>query len=162
MVAVDNTFLSPFLQNPLKLGADIVMHSTTKYINGHSDVIGGALTNNQKILSKLNFWANALGITGSPFDSYLTLGGLELLVSRMEKHEKNAAAIVDLLSTHPKINKFIIRFYKSPITSIAKKQQNGFGGMLSFEILGDLRVKNFIEGMNILPLAASLGGLRAL
>ncbi len=165
LVVVDNTFLSPFLQNPLKLGADIVMHSTTKYINGHSDVIGGALiTNDHEILSKLKFWANALGITGSPFDSYLTLRGLRTLGIRMEKHEKNAAAIVDLLSTHPKINKIYYPGLPShPSHAIAKKQQNGFGGMLSFEILGDLEgVKNFIEGMNILPLAASLGGFESL
>ena len=165
LVVVDNTFLSPFLQNPLKLGADIVMHSTTKYINGHSDVIGGALiTNDHEILSKLKFWANALGITGSPFDSYLTLRGLRTLGIRMEKHEKNAAAIVELISTHPKINKIYYPGLPShPSHAIAKKQQNGFGGMLSFEILGDLEgVKNFIEGMNILPLAASLGGFESL
>ena len=102
LVTVDNTFLSPSLQNPLKLGADIVMHSTTKYINGHSDIIGGALiTNNHEILLKLKFWANTLGITGSPFDSYLTLRGLRTLSIRMEKHEKNATAIITfaLLST---------------------------------------------------------------
>ena len=165
LVAVDNTFLSPSLQNPLKLGADIVMHSTTKYINGHSDVIGGALiTNNHEILLKLKFWANALGITGSPFDSYLTLRGLRTLSIRMEKHEKNATAIVELLSKHPKIDKIYYPGLTShPSHAIAKKQQSGFGGMLSFEISGDLaRVKSFIEGMKILPLAGSLGGFESL
>tara|TARA_B100001113_G_scaffold244900_1_gene201508 strand:- start:513 stop:1667 length:1155 start_codon:yes stop_codon:yes gene_type:complete len=165
LVAVDNTFLSPSLQNPLKLGADIVMHSTTKYINGHSDVIGGALiTNDLEILSKLKFWANCLGITGSPFDSYLTLRGLRTLGIRMEKHEKNATAIVELISAHPKIKKIYYPGLPShPSHAIAKKQQSGFGGMLSFEILGDLAgVKNFIEGMNTLPLAASLGGFESL
>ena len=165
LVVVDNTFLSPFLQNPLKLGADIVMHSTTKYINGHSDVIGGALiTNDHEILSKLKFWANALGITGSPFDSYLTLRGLRTLGIRMEKHEKNAAAIVELLLKHPKIAKvYYPGLPTHPSHTIAKKQQSGFGGMLSFEILDDLAgVKNFIEGMKIFPLAASLGGFESL
>ena len=165
LVAVDNTFLSPSLQNPLKLGADIVMHSTTKYINGHSDVIGGALiTNNNEILLKLKFWANALGITGSPFDSYLTLRGLRTLSIRMEKHEKNATAIVELLSKHPKIDKIYYPGLTShPSHAIAKKQQSGFGGMLSFEILGGLaEVKSFIKGIKILPLAASLGGFESL
>ena len=165
LVAVDNTFLSPSLQNPLKLGADIVMHSTTKYINGHSDVIGGALiTNNHEILLKLKFWANALGITGSPFDSYLTLRGLRTLSIRMEKHEKNATAIVKLLSNHPKIDKVYYPGLAShPSHAIAKKQQSGFGGMLSFEILGGLaEVKSFIKGIKILPLAASLGGFESL
>ena len=165
LVAVDNTFLSPSLQNPLKLGADIVMHSTTKYINGHSDIIGGALiTNNHEILLKLKFWANALGITGSPFDSYLTLRGLRTLIIRMEKHEKNATAIVELLSNHPKIDKVYYPGLAShPSHAIAKKQQSGFGGMLSFEILGGLaEVKSFIKGIQILPLAASLGGFESL
>tara|TARA_B100001142_G_scaffold323282_1_gene373045 strand:- start:1825 stop:2979 length:1155 start_codon:yes stop_codon:yes gene_type:complete len=165
LVAVDNTFLSPSLQNPLKLGADIVMHSTTKYINGHSDVIGGALiTDDPEILNKLKFWANALGITGSPFDSYLTLRGLRTLSIRMEKHEKNATAIVELLSEHPKINKVYYPGLPShPSHAIAKKQQSGFGGMLSFEILdGFEEVKSFIKGMGILPLAASLGGFESL
>ena len=165
LVVVDNTFLSPSLQNPLKLGADIVMHSTTKYINGHSDVIGGALiTNNHEILLKLKFWANALGITGSPFDSYLTLRGLRTLSIRMEKHEKNATAIVELLSKHPKIDKIYYPGLTShPSHAIAKKQQSGFGGMLSFEILGGLaEVKSFIKGIKILPLAASLGGFESL
>jgi cystathionine gamma-synthase len=165
LLAVDNTFLSPSLQNPLKLGADIVMHSTTKYINGHSDVIGGALiTNDPEILLKLKFWANALGITGSPFDSYLTLRGLRTLSIRMEKHEKNAAAIVKLLSEHPKIDKVYYPGLPSHAShAIAKKQQSGFGGMLSFEILdGYEGVKSFIKGMKILPLAASLGGFESL
>ena len=165
LVAVDNTFLSPSLQNPLKLGADIVMHSTTKYINGHSDVIGGALiTNNHEILLKLKFWANALGITGSPFDSYLTLRGLRTLSIRMQKHEKNATAIVEVLSNHPKIDKVYYPGLAShPSHAIAKKQQSGFGGMLSFEILGGLaEVKSFIKEIKILPLAASLGGFESL
>ena len=165
LVAVDNTFLSPSFQNPLKLGADIVMHSTTKYINGHSDVIGGAvITNNQEILSKLKFWANTLGISGSPFDSYLTLRGLRTLCIRMEKHEKNALAIVNLLSNNSKIgNVYYPGLTTHPSHAIAKKQQSGFGGMLSFEVKKGLAgADNFIKGMKILPLAASLGGFESL
>jgi cystathionine gamma-synthase len=165
LVTVDNTFLSPSLQNPLKLGADIVMHSTTKYINGHSDVIGGAvITNNPEVLSELKFWSNALGITGSPFDSYLTLRGLRTLGIRMQQHEKNAVAIVELLSNHPKVgNVYYPGLSDHPSHSIAKKQQSGFGGMLSFELNDGLsEVESFIKAVNILPLAASLGGFESL
>tara|TARA_Y100001980_G_C14556220_1_gene346957 strand:+ start:5951 stop:7102 length:1152 start_codon:yes stop_codon:yes gene_type:complete len=165
LVAVDNTFLSPFLQNPLKLGADIVMHSTTKYINGHSDVVGGAvITNNDEILSKLKFWANNIGITGSPFDSYLTLRGLRTLSLRMKQHEQNAAALVELLSNHPKISHVYYPGLKHhPSHDIARKQQNGFGGMLSFEIKNGLsEVKKFVDSLKILSLAGSLGGFESL
>tara|TARA_B100001250_G_scaffold191818_1_gene164878 strand:+ start:1640 stop:2818 length:1179 start_codon:yes stop_codon:yes gene_type:complete len=165
LVAVDNTFLSPSLQNPLKLGADIVMHSTTKYINGHSDVIGGAvITNNPEVLSELKFWSNTLGITGSPFDSYLTLRGLRTLGIRMQQHEKNAVAIVELLSNHPKVgNVYYPGLSDHPSHSIAKKQQSGFGGMLSFELNNGLsEVESVIKAVNILPLAASLGGFESL
>ena len=165
LVAVDNTFLSPSLQNPLKLGADIVMHSTTKYINGHSDVIGGAvITNDAKILSKLKFWANNLGTTGSPFDSYLTLRGLRTLSLRMKQHEQNASALVELLSNHPKISHVYYPGLKNhPSHEIAKKQQSGFGGMLSFEIKNGLsEVKKFVDDLKILSLAGSLGGFESL
>ena len=165
LVAVDNTFLSPSLQNPLKLGADIVMHSTTKYINGHSDVIGGAvITNDSKILSKLKFWANNLGITGSPFDSYLTLRGLRTLSLRMKQHEQNASALVELLSNHPKVSHVYYPGLKHhPSHEIAKKQQSGFGGMLSFEIKNGLpEVKKFVDDLEILSLAGSLGGFESL
>ena len=165
LVAVDNTFLSPSLQNPLKLGADIVMHSTTKYINGHSDVIGGAvITNDAKILSKLKFWANNLGITGSPFDSYLTLRGLRTLSLRMKQHEQNASALVELLSNHPKVSHVYYPGLKHhPSHEIAKKQQSGFGGMLSFEIKNGLpEVKKFVDDLKILSLAGSLGGFESL
>ena len=165
LVAVDNTFLSPSLQNPLKLGADIVMHSTTKYINGHSDVIGGAvITNDAKILSKLKFWANNLGITGSPFDSYLTLRGLRTLSLRMKQHEQNASALVELLSNHPKVSHVYYPGLKHhPSHEIAKKQQRGFGGMLSFEIKNGLpEVKKFVDDLKILSLAGSLGGFESL
>jgi len=165
LVAVDNTFLSPALQNPLMLGADIVMHSSTKYINGHSDIISGAvITNDEEILSDLKFWANNLGITGAPFDSYLALRGLRTLSIRMEKHEKNASAIVELLSNNSKVKSvYYPGLEEQPSHAIAKKQQNGFGGMLSFEIKGGLgSVKQFVDGIEIFSFAESLGGFESL
>ena len=165
IVAVDNTFLSPALQNPLKLGADIVIHSTTKYINGHSDVVGGAvITNNKEILNKLKFWANNLGITGAPFDSYLTLRGLRTLSLRMEKHEKNAAALAQVLSNNKKVKAVHYPgLAHHPSHKIAKKQQQGFGGMLSFELEGGFPdVKKFFKKIKIFTLAESLGGFESL
>ena len=164
LVVVDNTFLSPSLQNPLLLGADLVMHSTTKYINGHSDVIGGAvITNDEEILSKLKFWSNNLGITGSPFDSYLSLRGLRTLGIRMEKHEENATAIVELLSNNSKVESlYYPGLLNHPSHEIAKKQQSGFGGMLSFELKDGLSsVKSFLKKIE-LPFAGSLGGFESL
>jgi len=165
MVAVDNTFLSPALQNPLKLGADIVVHSTTKYINGHSDVVGGVvITNNKQILTQLKFWANNLGITGAPFDSYLTLRGLRTLSLRMERHEKNATALAQVLSNNKKVQKVNYPgLPHHPSHEIAKKQQEGFGGMLSFELKGGLpAVKKFFKKIKIFTLAESLGGFESL
>ncbi len=165
LVAVDNTFLSPSLQNPLKLGSDIVMHSTTKYINGHSDVIGGAvIAKNRQVLEKIKFWSNNLGITGAPFDSYLTLRGLRTLSIRMKKHEQNALALVEFLSNNSKIKSvFYPGLTTHPSHNLAKRQQNGFGGMLSFELKEGLNgVKNFINRMELLPFAGSLGGFESL
>ena len=165
MVAVDNTFLSPSLQNPLKLGSDIVMHSTTKYINGHSDVIGGAvIAKNRQVLEKIKFWSNNLGIAGAPFDSYLTLRGLRTLSIRMKKHEQNALALVEFLSNNSKIKSvFYPGLTTHPSHNLAKRQQNGFGGMLSFELKEGLNgVKNFINRMELLPFAGSLGGFESL
>ena len=165
LVAVDNTFLSPSLQNPLKLGSDIVMHSTTKYINGHSDVIGGAvIAKNRQVLEKIKFWSNNLGITGAPFDSYLTLRGLRTLSIRMKKHEQNAIALVEFLSNNSKIKSvFYPGLTTHPSHNLAKRQQNGFGGMLSFELKEGLNgVKNFINRMELLPFAGSLGGFESL
>lgn len=165
LVVVDNTFLSPALQNPLSLGADIVLHSTTKYINGHSDVIGGAvITNDDEILAQLRFWANNLGITGAPFDSYLTLRGLRTLSIRMEKHEQNATKLADLLSKSPKVGRVYYPGLPSHAShKIAKKQQKGFGGMLSFELEGGLSaVKDFFNRVEIFSLAESLGGFESL
>lgn len=165
LVAVDNTFLSPSLQNPLKLGSDIVMHSTTKYINGHSDVIGGAvIAKNRQVLEKIKFWSNNLGIAGAPFDSYLTLRGLRTLSIRMKKHEQNALALVEFLSNNSKIKSlFYPGLTTHPSHNLAKRQQNGFGGMLSFELKEGLNgVKNFINRMELLPFAGSLGGFESL
>jgi cystathionine gamma-synthase len=165
MIAVDNTFLSPALQNPLKLGADIVVHSTTKYINGHSDVIGGAaITSNEEILTKLKYWANNLGLTGSPFDSYQTMRGLRTLSLRMEKHEKNANALVEVLSNNKKVAKvYYPGLSHHPSHDIAKKQQSGFGAMLSFELEGGLpAAKKFFKEIKIFSLAESLGGFESL
>ena len=165
LVAVDNTFLSPALQNPLKLGADIVIHSTTKYINGHSDVVGGAVIAKKKeTFDKINFWANNLGLTGAPFDSYLTLRGLRTLSLRMKTHEKNAAALAQVLSNNKKVKTVYYPGLKHHSShEIAKKQQNGFGGMLSFELKGGLpAVKKFFKKVKHFSLADSLGGFESL
>lgn len=165
LVAVDNTFLSPALQNPLMLGADIVVHSTTKYINGHSDIVGGAaITNNEEILQKLKYWANNIGLTGSPFDSYLILRGLRTLGIRMEKHERNAKALVDILANSSNVDAvYYPGLTDHPTHKIAKKQQSGFGGMLSFSIKGGLpSVKKFVKNIEILSFAESLGGFESL
>ena len=165
LVAVDNTFLSPALQSPLKLGADIVIHSTTKYINGHSDVVGGAVIAKEKeTFDKINFWANNLGLTGAPFDSYLTLRGLRTLSLRMKTHEKNATALAQVLSNNKKVKTVYypgLEHHSSH--EIAKKQQNGFGGMLSFELKGGLpAVEEFFKKVKCFSLAESLGGFESL
>ena len=135
LVAVDNTFLSPLLQQPLLLGADIVFHSTTKYINGHSDVVGGVLVTKELALGEqLAWWANCIGITGSPFDSYLALRGLKTLPVRMKEHEKNANEVANYLNNHPAIKAvYFPGLSNHPGHEIAKRQQKGFGAMMSFE-----------------------------
>ena len=165
VVAVDNTFLSPALQQPISLGADIVIHSTTKYLNGHSDVIGGAVVAaTEELAETLDWWANCLGITGAPFDSYLTLRGVRTLFARMEQHEKNANLLANVLNEHDLVN----RVYYPGLSShagheIACRQQSGFGGMLSFEIYGgDAAVRAFVENLRHFSLAESLGGIESL
>jgi len=165
LVAVDNTFLSPALQNPIKLGADIVMHSTTKYINGHSDVVGGAVIANNKILhEKIQYWANNLGVAGAPFDAYLTTRGLRTLSLRMQSHETNAMALAQALLAHEQVSKVYYPGLEShPSHLLAAKQQKGFGGMLSFELKGGLvDVKKFFEAVQHFYLAESLGGFESL
>ena len=165
LLVVDNTFLTPIFQTPFKLGADIVIHSTTKYINGHSDVVGGIVVAKSETLHQtMQEWANTLGLSGSPFDSYMTLRGLRTLKLRMKAHEKTAHALARVLSEHPSVEKVYYPGLPShPSHAIAKKQQSGFGGMLSFEIKGGLReVKKFFKRIEYFSLAESLGGVESL
>lgn len=165
LVAADNTFLSPLLQQPLNLGADIVIHSTTKYINGHGDVIGGvAIAKDPEIAELLAWWANCLGLTGSAFDSYLTLRGLRTLKPRLKQHQANAQQIVDLLVSHEKVKTvFYPGLPDHPQHELAKKQQNGFGAMVSFELQGGVeQVKQLLAHIELFSLAESLGGVESL
>ncbi|HET9299931.1 MAG TPA: cystathionine gamma-synthase [Candidatus Polarisedimenticolaceae bacterium] len=165
LVAVDNTFLSPALQNPLRLGADVVVHSTTKYLNGHSDVVGGAVVaRDAAVLDTLSWWLNALGAAGAPFDAYLTLRGLRTLAVRMRAHEANAAAIAAALARDPRVRRVHYPgLPEHPGHAIAARQQRGFGGMLSFELPeGPGAVRAFVEGLGCFSLAESLGGVESL
>ena len=165
LLAVDNTFLTPIFQMPFRLGADIVIHSTTKYINGHSDVVGGiVVARNESLHQIMQDWANILGLSGSPFDSYLTLRGLRTLKLRMKAHEKTALILAKILFKHPSVVKVNYPGLPShPNHSLAKKQQLGFGGMLSFEIKGSLEeVKKFFKHIECFSLAESLGGFESL
>jgi cystathionine gamma-synthase len=165
LVAVDNTFLSPIWQQPLALGADLVMHSTTKYLNGHSDIVGGAvIAKTTELLEQLAWWANALGVTGAPFDSFLTLRGLRSLHARMRVHGENALAVVDVLSGHPAVKKvFYPGLADHPGHGIARRQQSGFGAMVSFELAGgEPAVHAFVNGLSDFTLGESLGGVESL
>jgi cystathionine gamma-synthase len=165
LVAVDNTFLSPLLQQPLLLGADIVFHSTTKYINGHSDVVGGVLvTKEQALGEELAWWANCIGITGSPFDSYLALRGLKTLPVRMKQHQENANQVANYLNNHSAIKAvYFPGLVEHPGHEIAKRQQRGFGAMMSFEIEGGVEaVKVLFDKLALFTLAQSLGGVESL
>lgn len=165
LVAADNTFLSPALQNPIKFGADIVVHSTTKYINGHSDVVGGAvIAATAELGEELAWWANNIGITGAPFDSYLTLRGLRTLNVRLRQHQENALAIAQYLER----SQFVAQVYypgleSHPQHALAKAQQLGFGAMVSFDIKGDINdAAAFLTRLNEFSLAESLGGVESL
>ncbi|MDR0429542.1 MAG: cystathionine gamma-synthase [Tannerellaceae bacterium] len=165
ILVVDNTFLSPVFQKPLNIGADIVVHSSTKYIGGHSDVLGGAvLTSNATYYERLQYHQNAVGAVLSPFDSYLTLRGIKTLEVRLERHEKNALRIATYLSNHPKVKKVIYPGLAShPQHELAKRQSTGFGGVLSFEIAGEIReAEIFLEKLHLFALAESLGGVESL
>jgi cystathionine gamma-synthase len=164
-VLVDNTFLSPALQQPLALGADLVLHSTTKYINGHSDVVGGAVVaGDAALLEPLTWWANALGLTGSPFDSFMTLRGLRTLDARLRVHQENAAALATLLQGHEAVGAVHWPgFATHPGHALALRQQGGFGAMLSFELAGgEAAVRAFLDGLRCHTLAESLGGVESL
>jgi cystathionine gamma-synthase len=165
LVVADNTFLSPALQQPLTLGADIVVHSTTKYINGHSDVVGGAVVvRDAALLEEVAWWANCLGLTGAPFDSFLTLRGVRTLHARVRAHLENTAAVVELLAAHPNV----LQVYYPGLHShrgheIARAQQAGYGAMVSFELLGgEAAARTFVAGLEVFTLAESLGGVESL
>lgn len=162
---VDNTFMSSYFQKPLLLGADVVMHSMTKYLNGHSDVVGGCLmTNDKKLFSEYKRLQNSLGPCQSPFDSWLVLRGLKTLAIRMEAHQKNAVKIAKYLESHPKVEKVVYPGLKShPQHQLAKKQMSGFGGMITFFLKGNIsKSKRFLEKVNLFSLAESLGGVESL
>jgi cystathionine gamma-synthase len=165
LALVDNTFLSPALQQPIRLGADLVLHSTTKYINGHSDVVGGAvIAANAELHQELTWWANALGLTGSPFDSFLTLRGLRTLEPRLRVHCENAEAIAEVLDRHPAVHRVHYPGLSShPGHALAQRQQRHAGAMISFELAGgEAAVRAFLDGLRYFTLAESLGGVESL
>lgn len=165
MSIVDNTFMSPFFQRPLELGADVVLHSTTKYIGGHSDIIGGALiTNDPAIADRLAFLSKSMGGICSPFDAYLSMRSLKTLALRMRQHEANAKQIAAFLEKHPKVAKVSYPGLPShPQHALAKEQMHGFGGMMTFQIKGGLEAaRKFLENVEVFALAESLGGVESL
>jgi cystathionine gamma-lyase len=165
LLVVDNTFASPYLQQPLQLGADIVIHSTTKYINGHSDVIGGALVlNDANVYESLKFYQNAAGGVPSPFDAWLTLRGIKTLAVRMRQHEENAQAVARFLAEHPRVEQV---YYPGlpghPDHTLARRQMSGFGGMVSFQFKGGIAdVDTVVRRFKVFTLAESLGGVESL
>lgn len=164
-VVTDNTFLSPALQQPIRLGADFVVHSTTKYINGHSDVVGGAVVcADPDDHALLSWWANCLGVTGSPFDAYLTLRGVRTLFARIERQQTTAGVIAAALDAHPAVKAVHYPGLKShPGHALAARQQNGPGTMLSFELHGGAdAVREVVEALALFTLAESLGGVESL
>ena len=165
LVVADNTFLSPVWQQPIALGADAVVHSTTKYLNGHSDVVGGAVIAAKADLhERLAWWGNCTGVTGAPFDSYLTLRGLRTLHARMRAHDENTQQVVALLARHPAVKRVYYPGLDShPGHAIARSQQQGFGAMVSFELAGSVEhVKALLGALHLFSLAESLGGVESL
>jgi cystathionine gamma-synthase len=165
LVVVDNTFLSPALQQPLALGADVVVHSTTKYINGHSDVVGGAVVaRDAAVAEQLKWWGNCNGLTGAPFDSFLTLRGLRTLGVRLRQHQENAERIAIYLDKHDAVRKVYYPGLEQHVGhALAARQQQGFGGMLSFELHGDVpQIEAFVNDLHFFSLAESLGGVESL
>jgi len=161
---VDNTFATPIIQKAALLGADVVVYSTTKYMNGHSDVVGGALvTNNEELFTEFKFLQNAIGAILSPFDSWLTLRGIRTLELRMHRHVENAQAIAHYLSKHPKISKvYYPGLFTGPMKKIVKKQMRNGGAMMSIEVKEKYDVNTFINTLKYFPLAESLGGVESL
>jgi cystathionine beta-lyase/cystathionine gamma-synthase len=165
LVVVDNTFASPYFQQPLHLGADIVVHSTTKYINGHSDVIGGALViNDSATYEALKFFQNAAGGVPGPFDVWLTMRGIKTLAVRMRQHAENAMLVARFLAEHPRVEKVYYPGLPShPDHELAKRQMSGFGGMVSFQFKGTYdEVARMVRGFEVFMLAESLGGVESL
>ncbi|MCB0364006.1 MAG: cystathionine gamma-synthase [Bdellovibrionaceae bacterium] len=165
ITAVDNTFMSPYFQNPLALGADIVVHSTTKYINGHSDVVGGVVvTSSDELAEKIAFLSNSMGPVASAFDSFLSMRSLKTLAVRMRAHQENAMAVAKMLEAHPKVEKVLYPGLEShPQHDLAKSQMSGFGGMVTVYLKGGLEsARRFLESVRIFALAESLGGVESL
>lgn len=165
MTVVDNTFMSPYFQNPITLGADIVVHSMTKFINGHSDVVGGAMMfNSDDLHKKLFYLQNAIGPCQSPFDSWLVIRGIKTLALRMKAHQENAMKIAKFLESHPKVEKVIYPGLAShPQHALAKSQMSGFGGMITFFVKGGIEEsRRFLENVHLFALAESLGGVESL
>ena len=164
-IVVDNTFASPYLQQPLTLGADVALHSTTKYLGGHSDVVGGALvTNDEELDAKFAFLQNGAGAVPGPFDAYLTMRGIKTLALRMERHSDNAEKIVELLDGHPAVTRVIYPGHEShPDHAVASKQMRRFGGMISLRLAGGKQAAlDFCARTEIFTLAESLGGVESL
>jgi len=165
LLIVDNTFASPYLQQPLTLGADVVVHSTTKYLGGHSDVVGGALVaGDLEVGDRLAYHQNAMGAVAAPMDSWLVLRGIKTLGVRMDRHNENAAVIVELLAAHPKVSRvYYPGLPDHPNHDVAKRQMRGYGGMVSFQIEGGERAAlDMVERTEIFTLAESLGGVESL
>jgi cystathionine beta-lyase/cystathionine gamma-synthase len=164
LLAVDNTFASPYLQRPLDLGADIVVHSTTKYLGGHSDVVGGAVIGKRELLEPVKFYQNAAGGVPGPFDSYLTLRGMKTLAVRMDRHCANAAELAGWLRAHPRVEKvFYPGFPDHPGHAVAKRQMKAFGGMISMRVKGGTEAaRKFMSSTQLFSLAESLGGVESL
>jgi cystathionine gamma-lyase len=164
-VVVDNTFMTPFFQKPLALGADVVTHSTTKYLNGHSDVVGGAtVTSDDALAERLRFHQNAVGGVPGPLDAFLVLRGLKTLPVRMERHQANAMAVAKHLAGHPQVEKVTYPGLEShPQHALAKRQMSGFGGMLTFVMKGGLeKARTFLKSLEVFACAESLGGVESL
>jgi cystathionine gamma-synthase len=165
LCVVDNTFLSPAWQQPLTLGADVVVHSTTKYINGHSDVVGGAvIARDPAVVEQLTWWANCLGLTGAPFDSFMTLRGLRTLHARLEHHGRNAQALAEWLDGEDVVRQvWYPGLRQHPGHELARRQQNGFGAVITLELEGgEEAVREFVAGLECFSLAESLGGVESL
>jgi len=164
-LAVDNTFATPIFQRPLELGADMVVHSTTKYLNGHSDVVGGVvITADPEIATSLRFLQNAVGAVPGPWDTWLTLRGVKTLAIRMERHQQNAKQIVAWLAAHPEVERLHYPMWdEDPGYAVASSQMSGFGGMVSFVLAADLRrAQKFVSSTRLFTLAESLGGVESL